>query len=252
MSERSDLSDFDSPSNRESSERFALRLYRIKLVARRYWWIAALTIMIGLGIQDYRCLIEPTRYVSSSKMMVTGHLSLPQGQVYSEDYLNFYGTQVALMQSRETLAQAVDRVSTIYPDVAVDNTEIDAGIEPRTTIFDLKVTSTNPDYAKLLLDAVMDTYLESKRGRKNQTTDEAVSAITEEISRLDAEIRNDEQELLDFQKQNNVVFIEEQSKSTATYLVDLNNQLAELIKEHGLLALEIKDPLINPEDYAKP
>jgi capsular exopolysaccharide synthesis family protein len=96
----------------------------------------------------------------------------------------------------------------------------------------------------VLLDAIMDTYLANKRGRKNQTTDEATSAITEEISRLDAEIRNDEQELLDFQKQNNVVFIEEQSTSSAAYLVGLNDELAKLIKERDLLSLENKDPLL--------
>jgi len=96
----------------------------------------------------------------------------------------------------------------------------------------------------LLLDAIMDTYLANKRGRKNQATDEAVSAITEEISRLDTEIRNDEQALLDFQKQNNVVFIEEQSSSSAAYLVGLNNELAVLIKQRDLLSLENKDPLL--------
>jgi len=229
------------------------RMHRIKLVARRYWWIAAVTAMIGAGIQDYRCLHLPTRYASYSRMMVSGHLALPQGPVYSDDYGNFYGTQVALMKSRETLSQAIERVSTIYPEVVVDkNAEVDAGVVPRTAIFDLKVTSTSPEYSKLLLDAVMDTYLASKRGRKNQSTDEAVSAITDEISHLDAEIRNDEQQLLDFQKQNNVVFIEEQSASSASYLVSLNNELAKLIKEHGLLTLESKDPLIHASDYAKP
>ena len=251
MIERSELSGIESTSNRDSAVRLTIRLHRIKLVARRYWWIVALAIMIGLGIQDYRCLKEPARYVSSSQMMVSGHLSLPE-QVYSEDYPTFFGTQVALMQSRETLVPAIDRVSTLYPDITVDpSAEITASVEPRTSIFDLRATSINAEYAKVLLDEVMNTYLESKRGRKNQTSDEAVSAITEEISHLDAEIRNDEQELLNFQSQHDVVFIEQQSESTATYLVGLNKELAELTKEQGLLDLEIKDPLINPEDYAK-
>jgi len=253
MIERSDLSTGEASPQRNPSVRLALRLHRIKLVARRYWWIVALTMMIGLGIQDYRCYTEPPRYFSFSRMMAGGRVAVPSGQLYNENIDNFYGTQVALMKSPETCMQAVDRVSTLYPDVTVDNSAtIEATLEPRTAIFNLKVTSTSPEYAKLLLDAVMDTFLATKRDRRDRSTEQASSAITEEISHLDAEIRNDEQQLLDFQKQNNVVFIKEQSASTATYLVELNNELATLIKEHGLLTLESSDPLINPGDYAAP
>jgi len=257
MIERSELSDQGEPSSYPGKypgkdSRVIARIHRVKLVARRYWWIAALAGMIGLGIQDYRCLNQPARYVSYSRMMLSGHLTLQQGEVYNDDYNNFSGTQVALMQAHETLAQASERVSTIYPEVTVDKTaEVVAGLVPRTAMFDLKATSTSPEYAKLLLDAVMDTYLSNKKGRHNQSTDETVSAITDEISHLDAEIRNDEQQLLDFQKENNVVFIEEQSASSASYLVGLNNDLARLIKEQGLLTLESKDPLIHASDYTK-
>jgi succinoglycan biosynthesis transport protein ExoP len=214
--------------------------------ARRYWWIVAVTIMIGLGIVDLLCLRGTPEYVSSARMMVSGRISLPQGELYNEalELQNFYGTQVALMKSPQMLNQAIDRVTTLHPDVAVDkDAEVDAGVELRTSIFDLKVTSANADYAKVLLDSVMDTYLSNKREWKNQTTDEAVSAITEEISHLDAEIRTDEQQLLDFQKTNNVVFIEEQSSSAATYLVNLNDDLARLTKQRDLLTLESKDPI---------
>jgi len=253
MIERSELSAQDGPGSYSTKDsRVVNRLHRIKMVVRHYWWIAALTAMIGMGIQDYRCLTEPARYASYSRMMVSGHLSMPQGPVYNDDLGNFYGTQVALMKSRETLSQAIERVSTIYPEVPVDKkAEIETGVVPRTAIFDLKVTSTSPEYAKLLLDAIMDTYLASKKGRHNQSTDETVSAITDEVSHLDAEIRNDSQLLLDFQKENNVVFIEEQSASSASYLVGLNNELARLNKEHGLLTLESKDPLLHASDYAK-
>jgi capsular exopolysaccharide synthesis family protein len=227
------------PQGRLSTAGWALRLHRLKFLIFHYWWIMAVTISIGLGIQAYRCFTAPPRYISAARMMQSGHLSLPQGAVYSEELDNFYGTQVALMKSRDTVNQAVTRVGTIHPEITVDpNATVDAQLQPRTSIFDLSVASSNREYAKVLLDAVMDTYLASKRGRMNQTADDAVSAITEEVSNLDTEIRNDEQQLLDFQKENDVVFIEEQSSSAASYLVSLNNEMARLTKEHDLLALE--------------
>jgi capsular exopolysaccharide synthesis family protein len=229
----------ENPQGRLSTAGWALRLHRLKFLVLHYWWIMALTVTIGLGIQAYRCFTAPPRYISAARMMQSGHLSLPQGAVYSEELDNFYGTQVALMKSRDTIAQAVTRVSTIHPEITVDpGATVDAQLQPRTSIFDLTVESSNREYAKVLLDAVMDTYLASKRGRMNQTADDAVSAITEEVSNLDTEIRNDEQQLLDFQKENDVVFIEEQSSSAAGYLVSLNNEMARLTKEHDLLALE--------------
>jgi capsular exopolysaccharide synthesis family protein len=235
----------DVAPSRRPDMHWALRVHRIKFIARRYWWIAALTIMIGLGSQGYLCLHQVTHYSSSSRMIMSGRLSLPQGDVYSDLFGDFFGTQVALMKSPATINQAVDRITTTHPEIVPDEKAIvEAEVEPRTSIFNLKVTSSDADYAKLLLDAVMDTYLANKRGRKNQTTDEALSAITEEISHLDSEIRSDEQGLLDFQKDNNVVFIEEQSSSSAQYLVGLNNELARLIKQRDLLSLENKDPLL--------
>jgi len=251
MTDPSEFSQGDALAADRPDGRVGVQVYRLRFWARRYWWIAAWTIMMGLAVMDYLCLYGTPEYVSNSRMMVSGRISLPQGEVYNGgiELANFYGTQVALMKSPQTVNQAVDRVTTMHPEVAVDaDAEVDAGLELRTSIFDLKVTSTNPDYAKVLLDSIMDTYLSSKREWKNQTTDEAVSAITEEIAHLDAEIRNDEQQLLDFQKNNNVVFIEEQSSSAATYLVGLNNELARLTKQHDLLSLESKDPLATPSE----
>jgi uncharacterized protein involved in exopolysaccharide biosynthesis len=216
-SELSTSSASDTASKRLSGVRLSIRVRRIKLLAIRYWWILALTVVIGLAVQGYRCTQQVVRYTSSSKMMVSGHVSGVSGAMYSEEMAYFYGTQVALMQSQDTETQAVARVRAMHPEVAVDETaSVSASQEPRTSIFDLQVTSTNPEYAKMLLDSVMDTYLASKQGRKDQTTNGAVSAITEEISHLDSEIQDDEQQLLDFQKQNNVAFIEEQSNSVGS------------------------------------
>lgn len=239
MIDPSELSAGDTASGRLSNAPIGVRIHRLKFLISNYWWIVALTIAVGLAVQGYRCSQQVIQYVSSSRMMVNGHVSIPQGDTYSEELLNFYGTQVALMKSRDTLAQAVARVRAIHPEMAIDeNVSVGAAQELKTSIFDLQVVSTSPEYAKALLDSIMETYLSIKRGRKNQTTSGAVAAITEEISHLDSQMRSDEQELLNFQKQNNVVFIEEQSNSASSYLASLNNELARLTKEHDLLALE--------------
>ena len=216
-----------------------LRIHQVRYLIFRYWWVVVLTVGIGMAIQGYLASQRPTRYVSNSRMIVNGQVNIGVTAFYSEEYSQFFGTQVAIMRSPQTYEEAVERVRALHPEITPDDSaSVEANQEPKTSIFNLSVSSVNPAYAQALLTAVMDTYLERKRSRREQNTNETVSALTEEISRLDNEIRDDEQKLVEFQKDNNVVFIEEQSSSAALYLVNLNNELARLTKEHDLLELE--------------
>jgi capsular exopolysaccharide synthesis family protein len=230
----------------------ALKLYRLKILIFHYWWVVALSILVGLAIQGYRWNTQIPEYVSNARMMVNGQLNFGQGAQYNELYENFSGTQIALMKSQTTVSQAVDRVHAMHSDIAVDNTvSVAVTLEPRTSIFDLQVIANNDKYAEALLTAIMDTYLSNKRGRRDQTTDEAVTAITGDLANLDSEIKSDEQALLDFQKENNVVFIEQQSANAATYLVGLNDEMARLTKDYDLLTLGSKDPVPSAGDSAQ-
>jgi capsular exopolysaccharide synthesis family protein len=227
-----------SSSDVSTKEQLALRLYRLKLLVIRYWWIVALTVSFGLGIQGYRWSQQIPHYISSSRMIVSGQLNMPQNVQYSEEFQNFYGTQVALMKSQDTINDAVAHVRAMHPEVQVDeNASVGAVEEPRTAIFDLQVVANDQKYAQLLLNAVMESFLSQKRSRREHTTDDVVTAITAEISSLQDQIKADEQKILDFQKDNNEAYIEEQSGSTANYLVGLNNEMARLTKERDLLAM---------------
>ncbi len=219
------------------------RIRRIRFLINRFWWLLVLFSLIGVGIQVVRMFAQPLRYQSVGQMILNGKINLQQeAGVYSEDaaYL-FYGTQVTLMKSLDTYHAAVARVQNLHPEVAPDeNATLDAFQVPKTSVFQLVGTSTDPEYARLLVDAAMETYLANKRQRKLRVTDTAVAAIKEEITKLDTEINDDEKQLIDFQKENNVIFIEEQSTNEASNLVKLNNELNALKREHDLLTLQIQ------------
>ena len=80
-----------------------------------------MTVVIGLGVQAYRCTQQPVRYISTARMMVNGHVNMQQSTTYSEELTLFYGTQVTLMKSPDTIREAVARVRAIHPEVAVDD-----------------------------------------------------------------------------------------------------------------------------------
>ena len=236
-------------STQATGRLFSVRLQRIKIYVLHYWWIVALTCTIGAGIKVYLWSQAPLAYVSVARMMVNGQVQFAQSTAYAEEAMNFYGTQVALMKAPTIVNEAKQRVLAMHPDAEVDEmASVDAAQEPRTSIFNLQVVANNPHYAQYLLDAVMDCYLSEKKGRKAQNTDEAVTAITEEIANLDTEIKKDGEDELSFEKDNNVVFIEQQSSSAANYLVGLNDENARLTKERDLLMLANSDKNLSGPD----
>ncbi len=135
----------DRPASAPWSTAFITRLHSYKALLLRRWWIPVLTICLGLFVQAWLIYQTPPSFESRSKMMLAGKLNISQGAVYSEDNVNFYGTQIQLMQSQEVRHSAEQLVRSTHPEmqpVAVDVTVVQ---KPRTSIFDLIAIGSTPD-----------------------------------------------------------------------------------------------------------
>src|SRR5437868_3188222 len=213
------------------------RLHRYKSLFMRRWWIPVLTICLGLFVEAFLIYQTPPSYQSTSKMMLAGKLNITQGAVYSEDSVNFYGTQIQLMQSAEVRHSAESLVRSAHPELQPVPVEIFVIQKPRTSIFDLSAIGSAPDYTQAYLNAVMQKYLYFKRGMREGRGHEVTTGITEQLVQVEKDLRNSEDEMLEFQKQNNIGFIQEEGNSAAAYLVKLNQQYAQLKTEYALLNL---------------
>ena len=219
------------------SAAFITRLHRYKALFLRRWWIPVLTTCLGLFVEAFLIYQMPPSYLSASKMMLAGKLNIAQGAVYSEDSVNFYGTQIQLMQSAEVKHSAESLVRSAHPELQSVPVEITVLQKPRTSIFDLAAVGSAPDYTQAYLNAVMQKYLDFKRGMREDRGHEITTGITEQLIQVEKDLRNGEDEMLEFQKQNNIGFIQEQGNSAAQYLVKLNQQYAQLKTEYDLLNL---------------
>jgi capsular exopolysaccharide synthesis family protein len=219
------------------SAAFITRLHRYKSLFLRRWWIPVLTICLGLFVEAFLIYQTPPSYQSTSKMMLAGKLNIAQGAVYSEDSVNFYGTQIQLMQSAEVRHSAESLVRSAHPELQPVPVEIFVLQKPRTSIFDLAAIGSAPEYTQAYLNAVMQKYLDFKRGMREDRGHEITTGITEQLIQVEKDLRNGEDEMLEFQKQNNIGFIQEQGNSAAQYLVKLNQQYAQLKTEYDLLNL---------------
>ena len=72
---------------------------------------------------------------------------------------------------------------------------------------------------------------------RSQKSESTTAAIQDELVRLEKEMQAEEEEMHEFQKQNNIGFLQEEGNSAGLYLAGLNRQLADLKTEYDLLAL---------------
>src|SRR5438132_4802382 len=219
------------------STAFITRLHRYKSLFLRRWWIPVLTTCLGLFVEAFLIYQMPPSYLSASKMMLAGKLNIAQGAVYSEDSVNFYGTQIQLMQSAEVRHSAESLVRSAHPGLQPVPVEIFVLQKPRTSIFDLSAIGSAPEYTQAYLNAAMQKYLDFKRGMREDRGHEITTGITEQLIQVEKDLRNSEDEITEFQKQNNIGFIQEEGNSAAAYLVKLNQQYAQLKTEYDLLNL---------------
>src|SRR5919205_1115392 len=128
----------DRPTAASWSTSFLTRLHRYRALLLRRWWIPLLTICLGVFVQAWLIYQTPPQFLSSSKMMLAGKLNISQSAVYSEDSVNFYGTQVQLMQSSEVRRSAEALVRSLHPEMQPVPVQISVTQKPRTSIFDLQ------------------------------------------------------------------------------------------------------------------
>lgn len=227
----------DHPVSTLWTTKFVTRLHRYKALLLRRWWILLLTICMGLFAQAWLVYQRAPSFLSQGKMMLAGKLNISQNAVYSEDSSNFYGTQIQLMQSDEVKRSAEAQVRSTHPEMQAVPVEIAVAQKSRTSIFELQAIGANPEYTQAYLNALMQKYLDFKKGMREGQGHNVTTAITEQLIEVEKDLRTAEDELLDFQKQNNIGFIQEEGNSAAAYLVKLNQNFAALKTEYDLLSM---------------
>ena len=220
-----------------SRAHFHARVSRYKNLLVEKWWVLVLGAVIGGAIQGALVWYEPPSFVSAGRMIVSIKLNIAEGSVYTEELSNFLGTQAALMQSGAVINRAHARVMAQKPEVGMHPVGLKVSVLPKTTIFVLQASGRDPDYTQAFLQADMDEYITLKKEMRMQTSDTTVAGLTEEVMRLEKDLRKAEEELADFQSTNSVVFFQEQGNYAGNYLAALNQRLAAQKSEYELLQM---------------
>src|SRR5437899_2417131 len=208
--------------------RFLVKFQRYANLLRRTWWILAMGIGVGVMVQLILSRFASVSFTSVGRMIVSIKLAIPEGSVYTEELSNFLGTQAALMQSGVVINRAHARVVAQKPDLVMQPVVLKVSVLAKTTIFVLQATGADPAYTRSFLQSCMEEYAALKKEMRTQTSDTTFAGLTEEVLRLEQELRKSDQEMVDFQSTNSVVLSQDQGNGAANYLGALNNRLAAL------------------------
>jgi succinoglycan biosynthesis transport protein ExoP len=213
---------------------FRARAFRFRRIFAKFWWIPFFTTAAGSAVAAWMIFEQQVAYISSGRMMVNGRINLQEKAFFSEELANFFGTQMELMKSQELRTQAMNRLAAMDPQLQPVPVTLSVSQLPQTSIFVLSTTGSEPLYGQKLLDAIMAQYIATKKEMRSTRSENTQTAIIEEISRVEREMRQNEQDLLNFQKANNVGYLEQEGNSAGAYVATLNRQLADLKTENQL------------------
>jgi polysaccharide biosynthesis transport protein len=183
-------------------------------------------------------------------MIVSVKLNIAEGSVYTEELSNFLGTQAALMQSGVVINRAHARITSQNPKLRIQPVTLKVTVLPKTTIFVLQGTGGDAEYTQAFLQAVMEEYTALKKEMRTQTSDTTVAGLTEEVMRLEKELRKADEDLVAFQSTNSAVLSQDQGNSTANYVAALYQRLAAQKSEYELLQLLTVDQNLDRQQVA--
>jgi succinoglycan biosynthesis transport protein ExoP len=202
---------------------------------RERWWVVVICLALSIGgMLTYETLRRET-YTSFAQLYLSGDVQLNTGMLFTEDSVNYYGTQIELLKSARLQGAAFDAVGIALRPGERNPYKIEVFQPMKTSILALQATGPEQAATQKLLQALIEEYLNYKKDTRRSTSEDLLSSLTSELAKRETELKAEQDKWADFQKSNNVAVLEEEGKSAGLYLADLNLQLEKLKLERELL-----------------
>ncbi|MEK6280458.1 MAG: polysaccharide biosynthesis tyrosine autokinase [Acidobacteriota bacterium] len=152
-------------------------------------------------------------------------------QVKNELPLN---TTVAAASSHEDLAEAkrlAPYVRAILGGSKVDPVKETRGLYKETRLIDISFTHTDPEVASKVVNAIAETYVYNNLEKKSETNATTGDFLQKRIAELQQQIRSDEERLVNYAKNNQIISLDANQNTVVERLAALNTQLVEAEKD---------------------
>ena len=235
-----------------SASKLHSRLYRWRLLFGRYWWVFAAIMALAIGPVYYFTANSSRIFESKARMWLAGKIDLREGRLYTEELINYLGTQAELLRSARIHDRALLKsTGTNRPPNGLSPFQLKVTESSKSSILELRAIGPEPASTRAFLDHLMTEYLNFKQESREKSSDRTVASVNAEVKELARELEEQQEKLHAFQSSNNVVFLQEQGNSAGSYLASLNKQLANLRTELRLLQLLQPEQWIEAQNHKK-
>src|SRR5512146_3221680 len=100
-------------------------------------------------------------------------------------------------------------------------------IVPRTQILEITYKDPDPQMAARVVQSYIDCYLESNFDSKFQSIKQTTQWLTQQLSDLQTKVEVSQEKLVRYQREHNIVGVDEKQNITTSRLDDLNKQLTD-------------------------
>lgn len=122
-------------------------------LARRWWWLLLIGFIVGGGIGYYYMQSQPTVYRTHTTLMLGSMPSLSNNSSGSNISTQLTQSYAEMIRREPILRATVDALGLPIEWSSLRNS-VSSRLVPGTQLFEITVTSTNPERAKLLADEV--------------------------------------------------------------------------------------------------
>jgi len=209
---------------------------------RELWWVPVATLTLSLAAAVTWIFFAPPTFVSTARMWETEKLRLPEGAVFTEDQQTYLGTQTELLRSARLRQLALARLqatatNAVPLDKKGDPLEVKLKVlqAPKSTVFVVEASGANPGFTPAYLDALMNEYLEYKKNVRKVVSGDTLASISEQVLRLERDLKADQDALTTFERTNNLAILQEEGTIAGGYLAKLKTQLSDYKLDSQLL-----------------
>ena len=208
----------------------------------RYWWVPILTLALFLGAAAVYFSRSAPTYVTQASMWETEKLRLPGGELFSDDSQNEVGNQTELIRSAKLRQLTLARLqTTLSNNIPLGEDGRPLGVElvikqaPKSSVFTVEATGSDPAYIQVYLDNLINQYLEYKKNIRKVISGDTLASITEQVLSKERDLKADQDALTTFERSNNLAILQEQGTVAGGYLEKLQTQLSDYHLQSQLL-----------------
>ncbi len=193
-----------NPTNNEAAATSVdVKEYLAVLLKRK--WLVLVCFLLSMACMTAFLFTRQPIYRAAAKLFVSTTGGVPTSDIVSESDQTFYSTAIEVMRSQTMLRRIQQRMHKIPAEMRENLADLK--IIRATTGADLilvTVDSPSKDFSRDFANALCDEYLKFREEERAKRQESALLGLTREIKRLSQELKDANERIVAYIKQNNI------------------------------------------------